>query len=169
MSKETPKSVEASKPAETDASKAIREAISAAITEALPVATAMAAKVQAEANRPAPEAPPPGVFSREKCAACQQYLVACKGKHKKMAVYPKNSRYGRWFQGVRINGVLYLSNNSSHQITVPADNNIEHLVEVWETNEEQVTQGRNVEHNSGGIGPNAGGFNPAGGNSGVFR
>lgn len=145
--------IAASSPA-PDYSAAVKEAIK----EALPLAVGLAA----QAAQPAAKPYQSGQFSREKCAACRQYLIACKGEHEMLAVYPQNSKYGRWFQGVWINGERYLSNNLGHKIAVPKANDIRNIISTWEAAEEVLQNGRSAVHDSGSIGgPNSGGFVPA--------
>jgi Icc-related predicted phosphoesterase len=99
--------------------------------------------------------------SLETCPECKQRLVGCLGEHRRMAVYPQNRRHGRYFQGCRLNGVLYLSNSLQHVITVPANCDFEYQIANWEANEDELRNGREVEHNSGSIGGGGSAFNPA--------
>ena len=78
-----------------------------------------------------------------------------------MVVFPKDENYALWFQGVRINGVLYLSNGPGHAVTVPADAAIEATIANWENNERVLEHGRKRQHNSGQFGPGVSNINPA--------
>jgi hypothetical protein len=101
----------------------------------------------------------------EKCEGCKQFLPRGveqgQHEHRKVVVFPTAQRHGKWFQGVRINGELYLSNNRSHAILVPADANIEYLLQQWEDNEDAMLHGREAQHNSGSIGQNGSNFKEA--------
>lgn len=96
----------------------------------------------------------------EQCTLCKQQLLGCMGEHRFMAVYPRNRRHGKYFQGVLINGVRYLSNSLAHKIWVPANASIEYLIQQFEINEEETMNGRTFEHDSGAIGGSTS-FNPA--------
>ena len=86
------------------------------------------------------------------CPECKAPKMGCKGKHKSVVVYPRNPRHARFFPGVRLNGVRYISNGPGHAIIVPADAPIEHLIQEFERNEDEQSQGRLAEHNSGVLG-----------------
>lgn len=101
----------------------------------------------------------------ERCTDCRQLLPrGCKQgehKHKKIVVFPRDKRYAKWFLGVRINSVLYLSNGPNHAIVVPEDCAIEQLIEGWEDNETELAHGRVAAHDSGSIGAATSKFNQA--------
>lgn len=105
-------------------------------------------------------------FGAGTCPECQQPSVrgryACKGKHTKLVAFPDDEHWGRFFQGVFINGARYLSNGPGHEITVPADNNIKHEIQKWVEMERQNAQGRKKSWNSGSIGGsgNTDGYRP---------
>lgn len=99
----------------------------------------------------------------QKCQQCGQYEIACQGKHRKAIVYPTNhrARWARFFSGVWLNGVKYLSSRPGHQVTVPADFYPEVDTQRWEMNEEQQANGRESYFDSGNL--------SATGNSTTFR
>ena len=139
-----------------EAPKAQREAMSQDVKDAIALSTAMVAEALKTRGNGAPQArgaPDPG----PRCNDCGQYEVCCKGQHRQVVVWPSNPHFARFFQGVRINGVTYLSNGPAHAITVPADSNIEYMTEMWTRNEQDLSQGRVAEHNSGTVQQ----FNPA--------
>lgn len=89
---------------------------------------------------------------RHTCPDCGQKQIACQSKHRKVVVLPRDARTAVWFPGFFLNGVKYRSNNPGHQITVPANANVEHAVEAFEEQEDLVRNGRTIFRNSGGIG-----------------
>jgi hypothetical protein len=98
---------------------------------------------------------------KPKCHECGQDNMACGEKHRQVVVFVSGP-YERWFQGVQINGVAYKSNNASHLITVPADANVEYMMEQFRASEERFATGRNFQHNSGYIAQNGpSNFKPA--------
>lgn len=145
--KKSPQPVSPSAPV---AEMSVKDLVKEIVSEVLPTAVAVAV----QAGKPVPTATqvaaskyPPGI----RCGDCGQYLTACKEEHVQMVVFPKRNpkKNGKWFQGVFINGVRYLSVNSSHRITVPKNAEIAHLVQQWEKNEEELSTGREVNHDSG--------------------
>ena len=159
---EAPKAAEPAAKNEKTLNELVADAVRAAVTEAVPLATAMATKVAGDRQ---PIALPP--LNHDKCGECGQVFNngrggGCMGKHRLAVVYPQNEDFGEWFQGVKINGVLYRSNHSQHRITVPEDCNIEHLVQVWEQGEKRFRNPATRNHNSGHIGMGGSGFVPGG-------
>lgn len=76
-------------------------------------------------------------------------------EHVSMVVFPNRyPEFSKWFMGVTINGVRYLSNNGSHQVTVPAAcvSGILSHIQVWEDNERELRIGKKVTHESGDVG-----------------
>lgn len=97
----------------------------------------------------------PNQYVAEECIECRQAATACKGKHVQMVVYPvKYQEFMPWFPGVKINGVMYCSNDASHEITVPAcaQSTIVNSINDFEQNEKTILMGRDKVHNSGSIG-----------------
>lgn len=125
------------------------EAFENIITKVVTQSTAAAAALISTSQPKAPVALPPRTF--EKCAECFQYAEACKGEHVEMVVYPVSAKHGKWFPGVIVNGVRYLSDHGGHRIKVPKENNIAAAVVQWEQNEEEMLNGRTKFHNSGSI------------------
>lgn len=95
------------------------------------------------------------------CGDCGQKLKACKGKHRKLVVLPRDARTAQWFPGFFLNGVKYRSNHPGHAITVPAESNPESFVEAFEEQEDYIRNGRSIFRNSGGIGVGSQGFSAA--------
>jgi hypothetical protein len=114
------------------------------------------------ANQRPVSAPPTGYPGEgPTCPVCKLRVSACKGEHVAMAVYPENPRFGKQFQGLKINGVLFLSNSAQHRIQVPAKNNFLAQIQAWERNEDEMMNGRVAERDSGSIGRHGTGFQPA--------
>jgi hypothetical protein len=128
----------------------IAAAVGKAIEAALPIAAGVAARSGQEARAAA--APPAKRRSLGgKCVGCRQYITACKGKHRKAVVYPKDPYWARHFQGIKINGVVYCSNNGRHLVTVPEDCSIENDVAKFESKERDLFQKKYRVHNSGDV------------------
>lgn len=92
---------------------------------------------------------------KEECPVCRQYVSACKGEHVSMVVYPvKYAEFMPYFPGIKINGVLYVSNTSSETVQVPkcAVSFINNAIHEFEQNEKTILTPRNKIHNSGSIG-----------------
>lgn len=122
------------------------------------VAAAVAATTkQAPAQAPASTS----VLGAPQCTECGQKLSACKGKHAKMVVFPVH--YPEYFQGVFINGQKYLSNDGSHEVTVPADcvASIQAIVNGYDQNERELSTGRTKQHHSGYVSPHGSSFQEA--------
>lgn len=145
--------------------KAVREAVGKALSEAIPAVATIAVESQRKANQVVgdgkAEAAIRAAAQRLQCPKCFQPVSACNGKHRRVVVYPTNQRFGRYFQGVFINGIRYLSNGPSHAIDVPLECDIEYMISAWEQNEYDTAQGRKAEHNSGSLGAAGGQFSPA--------
>lgn len=138
----------------------IARAVSEAIAAALPAAVAAAVQTMAAVQQGQKDSQEAAMnahrLTGEKCADCKQILPrGCKQgehAHKMLVVFPTQKRNFKWFQGVRINSVLYLSNGPNHYIPVPAESNIEHDIQKWEDNEDAQAHGREAEHDSGTMG-----------------
>lgn len=97
-------------------------------------------------------------FSKEKCPDCGQYKVACGSKHTMMLVWPQ--RYPELagaFDGVRINGVQYVSVDNRYKVCVPeaSVSSIVKMIQDYEQNERENIIGRKQKSwNSGTISPN---------------
>ena len=121
--------------------------ISASIAAATTVQPAQSAQ-QTKKNSSAPQIIPV-------CGECQQLVTACKGEHTKMVVFPdKYPEFAKWFAGVMINGVRYVSNNSNQKVVIPAcaESTIVNAIKAFEENERTIHIPRNKQHNSGSIG-----------------
>lgn len=148
------------KPEVKNTDQLIADAVQKALADALPMSAGVMAKTFAEtqhgfsqASRAAAEtARPTGI----RCGKCRQHLPSGlkedEHPHRLVAVYPQNARkHGKWFQGIFINGVRYLSNSAIHKIHVPADADVEKMIQIWEENEDELQTGRQVDHNSGSV------------------
>lgn len=131
--------------------KALPAAVSVAVSALRPPAPAPVAASAAHANTPAH----PG----QKCHECRQLLRACKGQHMKMCVYPKNEEFGQFFQGVKVNGVVYLSDFPGHEITVPKENDIAERLQAAEQQERWNRSGRKKMRKSAHLSPEGSRFN----------
>jgi len=142
--------------------KVISDAVERGIEKGLPAAAAMA--VQA-ANRAQPQ--PSHVVRAagglkdfgERCHICGQFRVGCQDKHVEMIVAPRNPRRYNSFPGVFINGVQYLSPSPTTPILVPDGTDILNRIHVWEEAEEDLRNGRVIEHDSGRLSGKPGGVN----------
>lgn len=130
----------------------LQELVSSALKQGIADGIAMASQMTADRAAAKTVAETPVVKQQlGRCSECQQMLASCKSKHRQVAVYPVNPNHGRWFQGVIINGVTYLSNSAQHKIPIPEDANVEYLVAEWERNEDQLLTGRQSFHDSGSV------------------
>lgn len=132
---------------------------------------AMAAAVRAGQPAATSEAAANKIRRWQHCNECKQkgpatkenpYGSPCKNEHIYMVVFPKRyPQVAKYFQGVFINSVRYLSDNRRHKILVPAncESTIDAMIEKWEDNEiETMTgEGRIAEHNSGVVREGGGG------------
>lgn len=123
------------------------------------IPTMIASAVQASKASDAPKA----VLNRpaQKCHDCGQALSGCEGKHILMVVHP--TQFAEYFPGAIINGVRYLSNDTSHRIVVPAacKSTIMGIVAGFEKNEREISVGRKRDHHSGSVSPHGSSINPA--------
>lgn len=89
------------------------------------------------------------------CGKCFQNENACKGKHVKMVVYPERyPEFAKWWPGVVINGVRYISHTPNVKILVPEKqySTIVNAIKTFEENERTVNISRSKTHVSGSIG-----------------
>lgn len=157
MANDTKKPEVAAAAAEKSQADQMREAIA----EGIAMGIAVASKSQPART---------GKKQRVGCQICLQDSQACKGEHREIVVLPKNRKFARAFQGLRINGVTYLSNNYRHKIPVPAGLNVEYQIAKWEEDQEEMNNSRSINHNSGtmsGTGNHS--INPAGNDGSSFR
>lgn len=142
----------------------LEAAIKAVAEQIVPAAVvaAISASKQGQPQAASPSRPQPP--NRERCSACGQAKSGCEGKHTMLVVYPQRyPEHGEFFQGAKINGVRYLSNNENHEILVPtlAVDTIRNLVRAFEQNEQEQRVGRKAERRSGSVSPYGSNFNPA--------
>lgn len=97
------------------------------------------------ANRPAAKT----VLDDSRCGECRQLLRACQGEHETLVVFPQ--RGGKSFPGVRLNGVLYLSSNAGHGISVPKANDIRGIIQLWEESEDNMIKNRGKTNTVGNL------------------
>lgn len=97
----------------------------------------------------------PSVQARpEMCAECGQHRKACNGEHVQICVLPtRRPEYAQWYQGYKLNGVVYLSDRPGHLVTVPKScaQDILSGVRLWEDTEARMRQGKVREHHSGSV------------------
>lgn len=131
-----------------DIHEAAAAAAKAAVEAMMP---AVAASIAAAAPKQAPVSIDRAPHSHPRCPECNQYIVACKGKHERIVVYPASDQFTDWFDGVDINGVRYISSDRNTAIVVPADaaGTIMKMVRDYEENEMQTRMGRKKVRNSG--------------------
>ena len=131
------------------------------------IPAAVAAAVSATTKQPthaiAPAPARAGSVLR-KCHDCGQAETGCEGKHVQMVVYPtRYPQHADYFPGVIINGQRYLSNDSGHKVTVPAncEASILAIVAGFEQNEQDMATGRKAERHSGRVSPHGANVQPA--------
>ncbi len=146
--KKTPEEIKAAEKAEQN--EFVRSMVKGIIDEALPVAMMAAAQVQ---RGPAPVASKYPAASQ--CGECGQLLIACKEQHAYLLVQPSSERMYRSFPGITTNNVCYKS-PWGVKICVPKENDILYRVRAWEQSEDDLRNGREIQHNSGTISPQPG-------------
>lgn len=142
----------------------LEKAIKAVAEQIVPAAVVAAVAATKQSQQPVASSSRPQPAVRERCHVCGQARSGCGDKHAKMVVYPQRyPEHGEFFQGAKLNGVRYLSNNESHEIVVPenAVPTIANLIRAFEQNEQESRVGRKAERRSGSIGPHGSNFNPA--------
>lgn len=128
---------------EKNYTKTLNETIAEVMREVLPAAIGAATM----ASQPRGKALP----SSEKCGECGQYVRACKGEHVQMVVWCRDLEADKWFLGVKLNGVTYISPAPGVPITVPKENDIASILSGYEQGEKEMMRGKKVEHNSGSV------------------
>lgn len=124
----------------------------------------VAATMAAQTNQ---HKPAPAILAKQyasECMDCRQPITACEGVHAKMVVYPtRYPEFWKYFKGVKINGVEYVSHSATEEITVPkcCESTITNAIVQFEDNERTILVGRNKQHNSGALGRGASGVTPA--------
>lgn len=116
-----------------------------------------------------------------RCAICRQPISACGGPYEldkegnptgekdahgnvkvnprinHIAAYvgPRNHRLFKWFQGIIVGGVRYLSDRPGHTIWIPKKSDVLTLINTWENDQEDLLQGRKAEGHGpmGFVGP----------------
>lgn len=130
-------------------------AIKQVAEQLIPAAIVAAVQATKAQNQPvAPQRLAP--VAPQRCHECGQQKTACEGKHLKMVVFPmRYPQHAEYFQGVFLNGVRYLSNDGSHEVTVPAiaEATIRNIVSGFETDEQARAVGRKAERHSGVVTP----------------
>ena len=143
----------------------LAEAVKLVAEQMIPAA--VAAAVAATSQRQAAQVPAgrfPAAVNHERCQDCGQIRTGCNGKHVLAVVYPlRYPMAADYFTGVVLNGVKYMSNNSSHKVLIPADaeSSILNIVANFEQNEQDQALGRKAERSSGVVSPNGANFVPA--------
>ena len=130
--------------------EAAADAARAAVEAMMP---AVAASIASAQPKQAPISIDRAPHSHPRCPDCNQYQVACKGKHIQLVVYPQNEQFADWYDGIDINGVRYISPDKNTAITVPADaaSTIAKMTRDYEENEMQTRMGRKRTRNSGDV------------------
>lgn len=123
--------------------KAVADAVAKAMESAIPAAIGAAISVTAPKAHVKP--------STDTCPECRQYIRACKGEHVQIEVWVHDTEVSRWFTGVRINGVTYLSPDAGVKVTVPKDNDIASIVSAYTQGEKEMMRGKKVQHDSGSL------------------
>lgn len=131
------------------------------VEEVLPASVLASSQAVVQGLRPAPTAQQTLMADPTRCSTCLQQLRACKGKHVNLVVYPRNHRRGESFPGIQVNGVTYRSPRPGVTVPCPEQNDILHMVQLWEDSEDGMMTPRSAVHDSGSIGRSGTGFNPA--------
>lgn len=141
--------------AEEKMNSRIDAAIERALEKAMPMAMIGVANVlkPKEAEKPVVVASKWSATAR--CSKCGQMLNVCKEEHVLLVVAPANPRRFRRFPGLTINGQTYISPRPGAPIYVPKENDLIRGIQMWEEEEENVREGRQLTHNSGEIGRGA--------------
>lgn len=75
--------------------------------------------------------------------------------HIRFVCAPKDEYLFKWFQGVIIRGVRFLSDYPNHAIWIPIKSDIPTMINAWERNEKELSQRRQAEgQGAGAVGPN---------------
>lgn len=73
-------------------------------------------------------------------------------------VWPSDPIAAEWFDGVKLNGVWYKSQGPGHKVWVPAKNDIDYRLSVYQVNEVEQRVGRKHTRNNGGRLSQQGGY-----------
>jgi hypothetical protein len=150
-------------------SRIVAEAVAEALKAAIPAAAIGIQQAQFTAAEKVREAQVREVMRKTKrCPLCGLAETACGGawakdkegkdiieydaaglpkynwalNHTKEYVGPKDDNLFRWFQGVIVNGVRFLSDYPGHKILIPIKSDIMTQVSMWEQNEKDLLQKR---------------------------
>lgn len=143
-------------PKQAEQAQSVEDKINAAVERALEKAIPMAMMGVAQVLKPK-EAPAaelkvvPGTGSR--CTKCLQFINVCKDKHVMLKVHPESPRRFKRFPGITVNGITYYSPRHGAPIYVPAENNILQAVQAWEEEENNLREGKQIDHNAGNVSP----------------
>jgi hypothetical protein len=148
----------------------IANAVRLAMESAMPMAMAAAAQILGTTLNPKKPDPIAEKYSAtDRCSKCLQMKRACKEEHVLMRVAPANPRRFKRFPGAIVGGVLYISPNPNARIWVPKENDIMHIIQTWEAEEDNLREGHSIDHNSGVISPVEGNNNTVPANTRGFR
>jgi hypothetical protein len=123
--------------------KAVADAVAKAMETVIPASIGAAIQVSQPKGAVRP--------STDICGECRQYLRACKGEHEQMEVWCHDPEVNRWFTGVRINGVTYLSPEAGIRVTVPKGSDIASIISAYSQGEKEMMRGKKVQHDSGSL------------------
>jgi hypothetical protein len=130
----------------------IAEFIKQAVTAAVAISQA-SSLAQTVAGRPGASQDADGRLMGQ-CPECFQRKSACKDKHRKVVVFPRNARHARTgWTGVVLNGVMYKSNDAGHKVVIPENFQIESVLSQWEEAEDTMYQGRSGGASLGNLSP----------------
>ena len=134
------------------------------VSESLIPAAVAAAVAATGGQRQAAPARPVHPTQAARCSDCGQVRSGCQGEHAMMVVFPQRyTHHAKYFTGVTINGIKYLSNHDSHEVLVPKDavGDIQAIVSIFEQNEQDMMLGRRADHHSGRLSPKGRAVNEA--------
>lgn len=174
-------------PTSEDMARMVATAVAEALKQAIPAAAvgvqqaqleaqrlnqeAIVRKAQARLKRCAicglPETACGGPFERDPKTGEQKIVVSADGavqyepsvNHIKYICAPRDESLFRWFQGVIIGGVRFLSDHPGHTIWIPKKSDIPTIINNWERNEKELSQRREA-HGSGAGSVGRGGSMP---------
>lgn len=168
----------------------VADAVAEALKVSIPAAAVGINQANMQAQNTAREAQIRELMRKTKrCAVCGQPETACGGpfkkdalgldvveknedgsvkynhelNHEKAYVGPKDANLMKWNPGIRVNGILYKSDNYGQTLWIPKKSDILTQIAAWEQNEKELMQKRTA-HGQGMTmmpGGGSGGVQPA--------
>lgn len=140
---------------ETDLKAVVAQVLKEILPATISAAATGISKAQSAAKLEADEKHRASLPTGERCRECRQTLkpgvTSETHPHRQVVAFPTNTRLAQWWQGYGLNGVIYNSGRPGHKVTVPANCNIEEVIQAFERQELETETGRVANHNSGHI------------------